>query len=150
MFSAARDPDVLAPETLLQFIGVKIHEYTRWTRRGDLLFGVKSAILLPLVALPAFFSSSCYFFYTERGIWIVIMAALSSNQYIGDSIYQFFARMSGTFVGAVLGLLLWTLGAGVGSGNPYGIAAVAAASFPLLMFHRIVRSYIYMSFVVRL
>jgi hypothetical protein len=96
MFTSRRNPDHSAPITLLQEIGELIHSSTRWMTRSDILFGIKSAFLLPLVALPAFFPSSAFFFYTERGIWVVIMAALTSQQFVGDTAFGFVSRIYGT------------------------------------------------------
>lgn len=78
-----------------------------------------------------------YFFYSERGIWVVIMAALTSSQFVGDTAYGFVARILGTALGAVIGMALWYIGSGSGPGNAYGVAVVCFVVFPLLMFHRL-------------
>ena len=59
-------------------------------------------------------------------------------QYVGDTAFGFTVRVFGTFIGAVAGLLIWTIAAGTGIANPYALAAVCAVAFPVLMF---VRSY---------
>lgn len=43
--------------------------------------------------------------------------------FAGEQIVGFIARMGGTFVGLVLGMAAWYMGAGHGTGNPYGILA---------------------------
>ncbi len=59
-------------------------------------------------------------------------------QYVGDTAFGFTVRVFGTFIGAVAGLLIWTIAAGTGIANPYALAATCAVAFPILMF---VRSY---------
>lgn len=47
------------------------------------------------------------------------------------------ASVQATFVGAILGLLLWSIGApGDADGNAFGLAAVCAVAFPPAFFFR--------------
>lgn len=148
---APRNPDFLAATKSYQVIGEKMYDSTRWVTSAGVLFGLKASLLLTLVSLPAFFPSSSYFFYTNRGFWVVIMANLtstqvspvdvvyrrSSAQFVGDTTLNYVVRARGTFLGAVAGLLFWSIGAGAGRGNAYGMAAVAVVGFPMLIFFRL-------------
>lgn len=47
-------------------------------------------------------------------------------------------RVMGTFAGCIVGLLVWSIGAGgTGKGTPWGIGAACAVSFPLIMLVRL-------------
>ncbi|KAK4700228.1 hypothetical protein P7C70_g6023, partial [Phenoliferia sp. Uapishka_3] len=136
-FHSARHPDYNPPSNNFHILGIKLYDLSQVFRRDDFWFGVKASLLIALVALPAYFRSTAYFFYKQRGVWVLIMAALTSQQYVGDTTFQFVTRVFGTFGGALVGLVIWYIGAGTGHGSPYGIAACCAVAFPLLMFFRL-------------
>lgn len=88
MFNAPRNPDYKPPKSSSQVLGIKIYDAFQLTSRADVLFGVKSAILLGefsrpsdafageltlyapgLISLPAYFPATSYFFYRQRGVW---------------------------------------------------------------------------------
>ena len=43
-------------------------------------------------------------------IWVTIMVALTMNRWVADTTFQFVLRITGTFAGAVVGLLIWSIG----------------------------------------
>ncbi|KAM0749705.1 hypothetical protein T439DRAFT_326581 [Meredithblackwellia eburnea MCA 4105] len=136
-FSSARSPDYVLPSTPWHLLGIWLYDATQVFSRSDFWFAVKATSLIAIMSIPAFFQSSTYFYYRERGIWVLIMAALTSTQYVGDTTFNFVIRVFGTFAGAVIGMVMWYIGAGKGTGSPYGIAAVAAVCLPFIMFYRI-------------
>ncbi|SCV72848.1 BQ2448_4385 [Microbotryum intermedium] len=137
VFRAPRDPDHTPPRTALQLLGVKFNLFLHFFVRKDFLFAVKLAIVIGLCAMPAFFRTSCYFFYRERGIWPLVMIALTSTLYIGDTTFGFVVRIVGTIAGAIFGLLLWSIAAQTGPGNPFAAGAVMAVAMPLIFFFRL-------------
>ncbi|GAA5833075.1 hypothetical protein JCM11251_006506 [Rhodosporidiobolus azoricus] len=136
-FSAPRHPDYRPPKTLLQVLGVKLYHLSEILSRRDVLFGVKSAVLIGLCAMPSAFPSTAFFFYRERGIWVIIMICLTSNQYVGDVLFGYLVRVFGTIAGAIVGLLIWSIAAQTGKGNPFALAATCAVAFPLIFFYRV-------------
>ncbi|GEM08584.1 brefeldin A sensitivity protein-related, DUF2421 containing protein [Rhodotorula toruloides] len=136
-FSAPRNPDYKAPKNLVQIIGVRLYHVSELATRRDVLFGIKSAILLGLCSLPAMFPGSAWFFYRQRGIWVLIMICLTSNQFLGDVFFGYVVRVWGTLVGAALGLLLWSIAAQRGAGNSFAVGAVCAVAFPFIFFYRV-------------
>ncbi|GAA6054812.1 hypothetical protein NBRC10513_007431 [Rhodotorula toruloides] len=136
-FAAPRNPDYKAPKTLVQIVGVRLYHASEVATRRDVLFGIKSAILLGLCSLPAMFPGSAWFFYRQRGIWVLIMICLTSNQFLGDVFFGYVVRVWGTLVGAALGLLLWSIAAQKGVGNPFAVGAVCAVAFPFIFFYRV-------------
>lgn len=66
------------------------------------------------------------------------MAQLTLGRHVGDTTMALVGRASGTFGGAVVGLLIWSIGAGgSGRGTPYGIGAATAVGFPCVMLVRL-------------
>ena len=100
-------------------------------------FFIKAAILTSLTILPQFFKSSAGFYYYNRGIWCTIMSQFTLAVFAGDTAGAWIARVIASFWGAVLGMVVWYIGSGSSSGNPYGIAAICAVTFPAVMFFRI-------------
>jgi hypothetical protein len=87
--------------------------------------------------MPAYFPSTSYFFQRERGVWVVIMSALTTTQFVGDTVFGFVLRVFGTFGGAVYGLLIWSIAAQKGRGNPYAVAVVMAFGLFPIFFWRV-------------
>lgn len=46
--------------------------------------------------MPAYFASTSYFFQRERGVWVIIMIALTTTQFVGDTVFGFILRVFGT------------------------------------------------------
>ncbi|CEQ41511.1 SPOSA6832_03240 [Sporobolomyces salmonicolor] len=178
-FSAPRHPDYRPPKTVLQLFGVRLHRVAARLAKRDVLFGYKAAVLLGLCSMPAYFSTTCFFFYRERGIWVyvlfpsslrirerytdsrslnnrLIMIALTTTQFVGDTsapprlrllrtwltfpsalVFGFLVRVVGTFFGALVGLLIWSIAAQNGRGNPYAVGATCAVVFPFIFFYRV-------------
>lgn len=68
-FTAARHPDYRPPKSRWQLVGIAVHDAIHFFGRKDFLFAFKIAVVLALVSMPAYFKSTCWFFYRERGIW---------------------------------------------------------------------------------
>ncbi|GAA5852458.1 hypothetical protein JCM9279_003454 [Rhodotorula babjevae] len=136
-FSAPRNPDSAPPKNLAQFVGVKVTGFFDLLARRDVLFGIKSAILLGLCSLPAMFPSTSYFFQKNRGVWVLVMITLTSNQFLGDVTFGYLVRVFGTIGGAAVGLLLWSIAAQTGKGHPVAVGAVCAVAWPVIFFWRV-------------
>jgi len=143
-----RDPDVSPPSHVGHHIGRRIHAIGARLFQPDALFALKAAVVVGAFSAFAFAPSTVYLFQSERIVWSLIvrcsnvaaltlqMILLTLSRFVGDSTFSFVLRVRGTFVGAILGLLLWSIGAGSGRGSPYGIAAVCAVAFPPMLFWR--------------
>lgn len=51
------------------------------------------------------------------------MSQTGLGVFAGEQIAGFVARMGGTLIGLVLGMVAWYMGSGHGRGNPYGVVA---------------------------
>ncbi|GAA6054703.1 hypothetical protein JCM3770_000038, partial [Rhodotorula araucariae] len=138
-FSTPRNPDSVPPKTLVQYVGVQVTGVLDLLARRDVLFGIKSALLLGLCSLPAMFPSTSHFFYVNRGVWVLVMICLTSNQFLGDVTFGYLVRVFGTIAGAAIGLCLWSIAAQTGKGHPVAVGAVCAVAWPFLFFWRVHR-----------
>ncbi|GAA5958870.1 hypothetical protein JCM10213_009045 [Rhodosporidiobolus nylandii] len=136
-FSAPRHPDYKPPQSVLQVAGIRLYLIGARLARRDVLFGVKAAVLVGLCSMPAYFPSTAYFFYRNRGVWVLVMLCLTTNQYVGDVLFGFLVRVFGTIAGAAIGLLLWSIAAQTGRGNPYALGATMAVAYPFIYFWRV-------------
>ncbi|OCF42538.1 hypothetical protein I317_03654 [Kwoniella heveanensis CBS 569] len=101
------------------------------------MFALKAAILGALTSLPNFIASSASFYYFNRGIWCTIMAQFTLAVFSGDTGVAWLVRVVASFWGALFGMVTWYIGCGSGKGNPYGLAAVCAVTFPIAIFYRV-------------
>ncbi|ORY87154.1 hypothetical protein BCR37DRAFT_146301 [Protomyces lactucae-debilis] len=129
----ARDPDAEPPSNIFHLVGRGFVRLVHLLERPDIVFCLKGSILVLLLALPAFLRRSAGWYYDNRGLWAVIMAAFSVNPLTGDAVFTFVFRILGTFAGALFALVLWYISCGNSvNGNYYGLGAtMAVASFPL-------------------
>ncbi|BFZ57550.1 hypothetical protein PYCC9005_004602 [Savitreella phatthalungensis] len=131
-----RDPDADPPRNVFHLLGRSIVSLGQTLRHDHIWFAIRGGVLVGIVAIPAFLSSSAGWFYRNKGLWAVIMAAFSLAPYNGETAFTFVWRVVGTFTGAVTGLALWYVGNGGGGGQPYGFAAIMAIAFPFIQYVR--------------
>ncbi|KAI9512000.1 hypothetical protein F5148DRAFT_157072 [Russula earlei] len=132
-----RDPDSRPPTNALQKIMSGIHVIYQWTKTPEALFIFRYVFLSIALWIPAVVRRTAHFYYTEKGVWALIMAQTTLTIYAGDQLYNYFIRLIGTFFGLIIGLLVWYTGNAHGRGNPYGAAASVAVFLVPLMFIRL-------------
>jgi hypothetical protein len=131
-----RNPDAGPPTNIGHLIGRFIVGAYKLVIRPDILFAIKAGIVTVLIASMAWSQQTAAFYYENRGIWVVIMCALTISQYTADTVFGFVVRITGTFLGAVLGMAIWYIGSGSGPGNPYALLAILAVVLPFIIFVR--------------
>ncbi|EIN05213.1 hypothetical protein PUNSTDRAFT_107508 [Punctularia strigosozonata HHB-11173 SS5] len=132
-----RDPDSKPPANVFQRVMDVIHRSYKWSKTPEALFAFKYTFVSIALWLPAVFKSSAAFNYEQKGLWALIMAQTTLNIYASDHIYNLVTRSLGTFIGAVIGLLVWYLGNASSNGNPYGTAAAVGVFLVPVMFIRL-------------
>ncbi|WWD17770.1 hypothetical protein CI109_102211 [Kwoniella shandongensis] len=133
----AKDPDAGDPRNVFQKIGRGVSTLWKGATGSSGLFALKYALVSVALWIPAVCPASAYFNYTNRGLWALIMAQTGLGVFTGEQILSFIVRMAGTVLGLILGMLAWYIGAGSGSGNPYGIAAATMVLIAPCLFIRI-------------
>ncbi|CAE6412674.1 unnamed protein product [Rhizoctonia solani] len=124
-----RDPDARPPKGIIQNLTYAVCHMEQ--------FATKYTIVTIALWLPQVIKSSAEFTYNEKGLWALIMAQFGLNMYMSDQIGQFVARILGTIGGGVIGMLIWYIGSGHGTGNPYGIAAALGVFILPMLFARL-------------
>ncbi|KAH9925739.1 uncharacterized protein B0H18DRAFT_1007982 [Fomitopsis serialis] len=132
-----RDPDGRPPSNPGQHVMNAIHRMWLWAQTPEALFAFKMVFITIALWIPAVCRSSAHFIYAQKGLWALIMAQTTLNIYAADQIFNIFARVLGTFVGLVLGLLSWYIGSAKSIGSPYGMAAVVAVVLVPVLFLRL-------------
>lgn len=112
----------------------------RWISNTEGVYALRVLLVTIALTLPAVIQHSAGFYYRERGLRALIMAQTGLVFYSADFVYGFICRAIGTVFGGVLGMVCWYTGAGSGSGNPYGLAAVMAPAIVCLMWGRLFAS----------
>ncbi|KAI1124754.1 hypothetical protein F5Y10DRAFT_248831 [Nemania abortiva] len=98
-------------------------------------FGLKTALVTSLLALPAYLAKSHFWWDRYEGWWGVVMGWLIMGPRTGGNVQDLFTRV----FCAVLGSLWAGLAHAAGNGNPY-VTAVFAAIYMLPMMYRYTQS----------
>ncbi|EWC48838.1 hypothetical protein DRE_00143 [Drechslerella stenobrocha 248] len=94
-----------------------------WLTNSEGIFAARVVLATIIISIPTALKSSAEFCHNNRAIWALIMAQLTVSQYMGDFVFSITMRTLGTVVGGIMGLLVWYIGTGSGTGNAYGIMA---------------------------
>ncbi|KAJ7744984.1 hypothetical protein DFH07DRAFT_20255 [Mycena maculata] len=132
-----RDPDALPPRNHFEWAMSLLYRAFAALGSGNTLYALKAATLTVIMCLPSFLKSSATFAYENRSVWGIIMAQVTLSRFRGDTVFGLSSRVLSTFLGGVLGMLMWYISAGSGSGNAYGLAAVCAVCYPFFFFGRL-------------
>lgn len=65
------------------------------------------------------------------------MGQLTLSRFRGDTTFALTARVISTFLGGLVGLVMWYISAGSGNGNPYALGAVCLVCFPFFFYARL-------------
>ncbi|KAF9813949.1 hypothetical protein IEO21_05385 [Rhodonia placenta] len=135
--ASRRNPDALPPRNLFEKVMASVHDLLAALSGGNALFALKAGTLTIILCIPSFLKSSSHFAYTERFVWGVFMGQLTLARFRGDTTFALVARLISTFLGGVLGMLLWYISAGRGNGNAYGFAATLGVCLPFFYYGRL-------------
>jgi len=132
-----RDPDSRPPTNVLQRVMNGLHVIYQWTKTPEAVFIFRYTFLSIALWVPSVVRRTAHFYYVQKGIWALIMAQTTLTIFAGDQLYNYFVRLIGTFVGLILGVLVWFIGNANGRGNAYGTAASLGVFLVPLMFIRL-------------
>ncbi|PPQ64930.1 hypothetical protein CVT26_015650 [Gymnopilus dilepis] len=132
-----RDPDHLPPRNAFELIMRIVHSCLLNLGSGNVLFAIKGGLLSVVLALPGLLRHSAQIAYENRFVWAVFMGQMALSRFQGDTAFALTARITSTFFGAAVGLVMWYMSCGTGAGNPYGLAAICAICFPFFFYGRL-------------
>ncbi|WVQ85239.1 hypothetical protein IAT38_007404 [Cryptococcus sp. DSM 104549] len=134
----AKDPDAGPPRNTFQRFGRATSTFGKALTGPSGLFAFKHALVSVALYIPAVCPSSAWIYFTNRGLWGLIMAQTGMGVFTGEQIISFIIRMGATIGGAVIGMVVWYVGSGRGNGNPYGVGAATMVFIAPTLFVRIV------------
>ncbi|KAF8896796.1 hypothetical protein CPB84DRAFT_1682022 [Gymnopilus junonius] len=132
-----RDPEHLPPRNVLESVAGIAYLALISLGTGNVLFAIKGGLLSVALALPGLLKSSAQFAYENRFLWAIFMGQMGIARFQGDTTFALSARITSTFFGAAIGLVMWYISCGSGAGNPFGLAAVCAVCFPFFFYARL-------------
>lgn len=106
-FSNKKDPEHLPPTNIYE----RITDTLRWLphalRTRHSLFGIRAALATISIGIIGFLSETRPFFLQQRGMWALIMVAISMDPFAGQGVFGFAARIFGTTVAMVVSIVLF-------------------------------------------
>ncbi|KAF9220310.1 hypothetical protein BS17DRAFT_739428 [Gyrodon lividus] len=132
-----RDPDALPPRNALESVMNWLYRTVMGIGGGNALFALKAGVLTIILTLPSFIKPSAEFAYRNKFAWAVFMGQLTLARFRGDTTFGLVARICSTFIGCIIGTVMWYISTGSGGGNPFGLAAVCLVCFPFFFFVRL-------------
>ncbi|BEJ11424.1 hypothetical protein CspHIS471_0108460 [Cutaneotrichosporon sp. HIS471] len=132
-----RDPDAGPPGNAFQKVGRVVSTTMRAATGNNGIFALKYGIVSVALWVPAVCKSSAEFYYVNRGLWALIMAQTGLGASTGEQVFNFVQRMSGTLAGAIMGMVLWYIGAQRGLGRAHGVTAAFVVGMAPFLFLRI-------------
>ncbi|KAF1989874.1 hypothetical protein K402DRAFT_325398 [Aulographum hederae CBS 113979] len=106
-YKTRKDPEHLPPQTWYERLGDKIRTIPRVMRSTQSAHGFRVAVATMSIGLVGFVHQTQQWFLAERGIWALIMVAISMSPTSGESVFNFLLRVGGTAVAMVAGYLVW-------------------------------------------
>ncbi|KAF9446717.1 hypothetical protein P691DRAFT_776668 [Macrolepiota fuliginosa MF-IS2] len=128
-----RDPDALPPRNVFEWFMSVVYYALASMTHGNVLFAIKAGLFTVVLCLPFFIKNSAEFAYNNRVVWAIIMGQLTLARFRGDTTFGLTARVLSTFLGGIVGMVMWY----ISRGNPYGLAAVSAVCFPFFFYGRL-------------
>ncbi|KAF7295393.1 hypothetical protein MIND_01078900 [Mycena indigotica] len=134
-----RDPDALPPRNHLEWAMNRIYLAVAQLGSGNTLYAIKAATLTVLMCLPSLLRSSAHFAYENRFVWGIFMGQVTLARFRGtcDTVFGLSTRVLSTFLGGILGMVMWYISSGSGHGNAFGLGALCAVCFPFFFYGRL-------------
>ncbi|KIP04314.1 hypothetical protein PHLGIDRAFT_493842 [Phlebiopsis gigantea 11061_1 CR5-6] len=129
-----RDPDALPPSNLFESLMYWVHQGFAALGSGNFVFAIKAGLLTVALSLPYRIKSSAHFAYSKATMIFYFMGQLTASRFRGDTTFGLVSRILSTFCGGLTGSVMWYISTGLGTGNPYGLAAVCAVCFPFFFY----------------
>jgi hypothetical protein len=101
------DPEHLAPTNLYERVTDTLRVVPRLLASRHAAFGFRAACATMSLAIIGYLRQTRGFFMEQRGMWALIMVAISMDPYAGQGVFGFAARIGGTVVAMVSSIVIW-------------------------------------------
>ncbi|KAJ4609481.1 hypothetical protein HRR85_006671 [Exophiala dermatitidis] len=102
-----KDPEHLDPTTWYQKVTDRLRSVPKFLASPESAFGFRAAVASTSLAIIGFIRQTSSFYLAQRGIWAVIMVAISMGPTAGVGVQGFIARVLGTAVATVAAIAIW-------------------------------------------
>jgi len=105
--SRRKDPEHLSPTNWYQRVTDHLRVIPRFLGSDQSAYGFRAAVASLSLAILGFLKPTHNFYLEQRGIWAVIMIAISMGPTAGAGVQGFLLRIAGTVVAMVVSITIW-------------------------------------------
>ncbi|KIY04117.1 uncharacterized protein Z520_00809 [Fonsecaea multimorphosa CBS 102226] len=105
-----KDPEHLPPTTLYQRVTNHLRSVPKFLASDASHFGFRAAVASISLAIIGYLRQTHAFYLAQRGIWAVIMVAISMGAHAGAGVQGFILRIVGTAISMVVSITVWYMG----------------------------------------
>ncbi|KIW21166.1 hypothetical protein PV08_01746 [Exophiala spinifera] len=105
-----RDPEHLPPTNLYQRMTDYLRAIPRVLGSDASSFGFRAAVASVSIAILGYLRPTHTFYNEQRGVWAVIMVAISMGPTAGAGVQGFLFRIGGTVIAMVVSIAIWYMG----------------------------------------
>lgn len=102
-----KDPEHLPPATWYQRATDHLRLIPRFLASPESAFGFRAAVASISLAIVGYIRQTNHFYLSQRGVWAVIMVAISMGPTAGVGVQGFIGRVLGTAVATVASIAIW-------------------------------------------
>lgn len=104
---AKKNPEHLPPTNLYERITDRIRGVSSMLASDAAAFGLRTAVATMSIGILAYLRETRSFFLQQRGMWALIMIAISMDPHAGQGIFGFAGRILGTTFAMVASYVIW-------------------------------------------
>lgn len=108
--SGSKDPEHLPPDTWYQRTTNYVRLIPRFLGSAESAFGFRAAVAGMSLGVLAYLRQTSDFFREQRGIWALIMIAISMSPHAGAGVRGLLVRSLGTVFATVASIAIWYMG----------------------------------------
>lgn len=105
--SVSKDPEHLPPATLYQRATNSLRIIPGFLGSPESAFGFRAAVASMSIGILTYLRQTSHFYISQRGVWAMIMVAISMSPHAGAGVQGFIVRILGTIVASVASLAIW-------------------------------------------
>ncbi|KIW86343.1 hypothetical protein Z517_01739 [Fonsecaea pedrosoi CBS 271.37] len=105
-----KDPEHLPPTNLYQRVTEHLRVIPKFLASDAAHFGFRAATASISLAIIGYIRQTHSFYLAQRGIWAVIMVAISMGAHAGAGVQGFLLRILGTAISMVISITVWYMG----------------------------------------
>ncbi|KAK5079207.1 hypothetical protein LTR64_002373 [Lithohypha guttulata] len=106
-FNQKKDPEHLPPTDIYENVTDRIRMASGMLKSDAAKFGFRAACAAMSIGVVGYLRATRPFFLQQRGLWALIMTAISMDPHAGQGIFGFVTRIGGTVVAMVASMTIW-------------------------------------------